>query len=110
MYPNKMSTAFGRKTAPPHQRSATILHSGYEVLFCKAIFLSTPNPPLMFFAKKLYLVSSDHITRSDLHLANCRRFSLLLIDSRGFFLATLKNNFWRLSDPRTQFTSAILQL
>ena len=53
---------------------------------------------LMFVAKKLYLVSSDHITRShwksDLHLANCRRFSLLLIDGRGFFLATLKNNLW----------------
>src|SRR4029434_5652957 len=45
MYPNSMSRAFGRKTAPQHQRSATILHSGYEVLFCMAIFLFTPNPP-----------------------------------------------------------------
>ena len=48
--------------------------------------------------KSFILVSSDHITRShwksDLHLANCRRFSLLLIDSRGFFLATLQNNLW----------------
>ena len=98
MYPNKMSRAFGKKTASQHQRSATIIHSGYEVLFCMAIFLSKPNPPLMFVAKKLYLVSSDHITRShwksDLHLANCRRFGLLLIDSRGFFLATLQNNLW----------------
>ena len=54
MYPNKMSRAFGRDTAPQHQRSATILHSGYEVLLCIAIFLSMPNPPLMFVAKKLY--------------------------------------------------------
>src|SRR4029434_2129742 len=54
MYPNKMSRAFGRKTAPQHQRSATILHIGYEVLFCMAIFLSTPDPPLMFVAKKLH--------------------------------------------------------
>ena len=43
MSPNKMCRAFGRKTAPQHQRSATILHSGYEVLFCMAIFLSTPG-------------------------------------------------------------------
>src|SRR4029434_1222556 len=43
-----MSRAFGRKTAPQHQRSATILHIGYGGLFCMAIFLSTPNPPLMF--------------------------------------------------------------
>ena len=44
--------------------SITILHRGYEVLFCMAIFLSTPNPPLMFVAKMSILVSSDHITRS----------------------------------------------
>src|SRR4029434_2625818 len=55
MYPNKMSRAFGRKTAPQHQRSATILHIGYEVLFCIAIFLSTPNPPFdVFCQKKLF--------------------------------------------------------
>src|SRR4029434_8099543 len=36
MYPNKRSRAFGRKTASQHQRSATILHIGYEVLFCMA--------------------------------------------------------------------------
>src|SRR4029434_5823090 len=29
MYPNKMSRAFGRKTAPQHQRSATIRHIWY---------------------------------------------------------------------------------
>ena len=51
MYPNKMSRAFGRKTAPQHQRSATILHIGYGGLFCMAMFLSTPKPPLMFVAK-----------------------------------------------------------
>ena len=96
MYPNKR--AFGRKTALEHQRSTTIIHSGYEVLFCMAIFLSTPNPSLLFVAKKLFIWS--HLTiqpthwKSDLHLANCRRFSLLLIDNRGFFLATLKNNLW----------------
>jgi len=48
--------------------------------------------------KSFILFSSDHITwphwKSDLHLANCRRFSLLLIDSRGFFLAALQNNLW----------------
>src|SRR4029434_4151078 len=54
MYPNKMSRAFGSKTAPQHQRSATKFHSGCEVLFCMAMFLSTPNPPLIFVAKKLY--------------------------------------------------------
>src|SRR4029434_1121918 len=93
--------AFGRKTAPQHQRSAIILHIGYGGLFCMAIFLYTPNTTLMFVAKQL---SSAHITRShrksDLHLANCRRFSLLLIDSRGFFLATLQNNLWRSEERR----------
>src|SRR4029434_489906 len=43
MYPNNMSRAFGRKTAPQHPRSATILHIGYEVLFC--MYLSVYAKP-----------------------------------------------------------------
>src|SRR4029434_1401221 len=84
MYPNKMSRAFGRKTAPSHQRSATILHSEYEVLFCMAIFLSTPNPGLMFVAKKLYLVSSEDVGWCDTnHLQlNIRKTKELVVDYR----------------------------
>ena len=56
MYPNKMSRAFGRKTAPQHQRSATILHGAFlygyfsvyakptfDVCFQKALFWSHLN-------------------------------------------------------------------
>src|SRR4029434_5011573 len=42
-----------------------ILHSGYEVLFCMAIFLSTPNPSLLFVAKKLFIWS--HLTIQPTH-------------------------------------------
>lgn len=51
---NRRFRALSRKTASQHQRSIITLQSGCEVLFWMSIFLSTPNQPLMFVARKPY--------------------------------------------------------
>ena len=63
MYPNKMSRAFGRKTAPQHQRSAPYFTLGMRCFSVWLSFCLRQTHLWCLLPKSFILVSSDHITR-----------------------------------------------
>lgn len=76
--------------------STTILLSGYEVLFCMAVFVSLmPKSSILVIKSSISIwpLNSVPILKVNGWPANCKFLSLEIFDSWDFLLATVPNNF-----------------
>ena len=107
-----------------HHRSTITVHSWDKVLFCMAIFVSTPNSPLVFVAKNLFCLvwlNTEHSPTESSHNVlqtieafvgpwQQRRSSCSRHQTTCDYAGGVCSWFVKLSDPKTWLISAISHL